>query len=710
MKKQILKIFFVSTLFLMLPNFSKASTTIDATVVCNKTDTSQCFISSGFPLPEGLVTEQMIFDGKIKILVNSVEVAANVSALRGRHNDGTLRSMLIQFNYPMAQGATASAQVIVDNGVRTLTDPAYVRPTYDMVVNNNIIVPSDNNYLVTTGITLRGLIPEGEGSVSEERFYTDMAKDRYNWMVAREDDPSNGTEGMASYDHVSAILSLWARSGEVKYQEEAVKWILRWLPYNTPTLDPLIPVFPGHTITNPDDRTPVMAYISQGGVSANLLGVYTEMYGIATSNTSKMPATGYLLVNNISGGSFAAGAIAGISGATANATGQEIADSRGFNFKWLPYDSGTGYVPAAGAQAAGIPAEWYFPRMFSYAQMYLLTGYRDFWGIVAQGAQYQQSPLSSQSVMYTKFSDPYGSDFPRTNYAQKYGGLLAAMMIDATIPVDMQYGKGRVFNWDNQLTWTLDTLEHLKFNDPGQYWDGLAAGVNFDPAGRSGGRNVPLFQLVFPTNFMIDTYLYFKSDSRIPDLVQKMVDVELQSIRAKQASDVTCGGNISQTSDLVCAIANDSIWGGHTYVKNYSMKNPIDFTSYTYVTGPSGNATIPYELPEFARMLAFVIKTKGDSTINGFTYSQWYDKLINTGNAAPNIMGWQWKYFGQFYSWGMDAPWMMKQSSLLNYGPSSLRTPTQYNLIPIEVPDVERNYSRATDVTPTAAPMGLSVQ
>ena len=241
-------------------------------------------------------------------------------------------------------------------------------------------------------------------------------------------------------------------------------------------------------------------------------------------------------------------------------------------------------------------------------------------------------------------------------------------------------------------------MNNYKFNDPGQYWDGLAAGAQFSQDGRSSNRYIPYFQLVFPTNFLIDSYLYFKQDSRIPDLVQKMVDVELSSIRVKQEGDVTYG------------LADDSTWGAHTYVKNYQMKNPIDFTSYTYATGYNGNATIPYELPEYARMIAFVIKTKGDAIINGFPYSQWYEKVINTGNVAPNIMGWQWKYFGQFYSWGIDAPWMMDKTSLVNYGPATMRTPTQYNAIPADVPDIARNYSQASDVTAPTAPTGLSVQ
>lgn len=649
---------------------AKAATTIDAKIVRNQAGTGSCLISSGFPVPPGLVTEQIIHDGKVKVIVGGNEVSANVSALRGRHVDGTLRSMLIQLNSTMTQGEEIAASVIVDGGVRAYPDPQYKRPTLAIVSNNNVIVPTDKKYLVTTGITLRGLLPEGSGSATEESFYTIMANDRFDWLAA-----GTNVAGMASYEHVSAIISFWARSGNIKYQKEAIKQVLEWLPYNTPAASQ-IPPCRNDVVTNPDGRT--------------------------------------------------------------------------------------------GGQACGLPAEWHAPRMLGYAQAYLLTGYRDFWGIVASLAQYNQWDVTDQSSAYSKIIKYQEFDNPRLNYATRYGALLAALMIDATIPVNGQYSTGRTFNWENQIKWTIDTLEHyawdfkwVPFNNGSgnvpnagsiisqggvtatllgvyefkhdeqnyptslsrpatstipassvpasgylmvnnisggsftagsisgiavtatdaeqtDYRQGLVAGVRSNsPRGLTradnyadGPAKIPIFQLIFPANFLIDTYLYFYRDSRIPDMIQKQVDVILQNIRPKAPGDpyysVSGGG-----------------WGDHKYVKPYPLEDPPALAPVGFP-----NATIPFELPEYARMLAFVIKTKGEATVNGFSYSQWYDKLIDTANAAPLLMTWQWKYFGQFYSWGIDAPWMKAQSSLTNYGPSTMRVPTQYAVIPGDVPDV----------------------
>src|SRR5665647_882019 len=165
MQKQILKFsifFLIFYVYFFFANIAKASTTIDAQVVRNQAGSGSTFISSGFPFPPGLVTEAEITGGLIKVIVNGSEVAANVSALRGRHNDGSVRSALIQFTLPnMSQGdvITTNTAIVVDGGARTTADPAYVRPTWAMVQNNNAILATNSSYLSTTQVTFQNLLP-----------------------------------------------------------------------------------------------------------------------------------------------------------------------------------------------------------------------------------------------------------------------------------------------------------------------------------------------------------------------------------------------------------------------------------------------------------------------------------------------------------------------------------------------------------------------
>jgi len=642
---------FVLFLFLFcFPHISCSSTTIDANVIRNQDGTGECLISSGFPLPEGLVSEQLIKDGKVKVLVNGTEVPANVSALRGRHFDGTLRSMLVQFNYSMSKNDAVPAQVIVDGGERIYADPAYQLPTYAMVQNNNVIVPTSAAYLCSTNLTLRNLLPAGSGAVSEEALYTALAEDRFDALSISEID------GGASYENVSAMLGMWCRFADIKFQKEAVKKTLQWLPYNTPRTDQS-PLCKADSVANPDGR-------SDG-------------------------------------------------------------------------------------QACGMPAEWHFSRILSYAQMYLLTGYRDFWGAVAYYAQMQQTAITSQVLADANIIKLSSYDRPRFNYSSRYGALIAALMVDATIAVDGQYATGRVFDWANQMGWTLTAIENtawdLKWipfdtgggtvpadgtvisqggatanllgvyefkNFPklttgaampaigylqvntianGPFAAGALAGISANATGAEesdyrqgmtgtnsnsplaahvsmGGRvEQPIFQLIFPTNFLIDYYLYVQRDARIPGMVKTNLDIILNNIRLMQDGDTyfeTSGG----------------IWGDPIYGKPYNLEDPV-----------SSDSASPYELPEYGRIIAFVLKTEGDFVVNGFLYSQWYDKLIDTANVSPiNILTWQWKLFGQFYGWGQDSPWMMQQGTLVNYGPVAMRVPTQWDTIPNSTPDIAR--------------------
>lgn len=626
-----------------------ASTIIAAQVIRNEVGIGECQISSGFPFPAGLVTESIITQGRIKVTVDSVEVAANISALRGRHNDGTVRSALIQFVYTMAQNDTVTAQVIIDGGVRTYSDPAYIRPTYEMVENNNIIWPTSDDYLVSTQLVFRNLLAEGDGSANEESLYTALAEDRALAIASA---------GTASYENVSGLLALWCRTADITYQKKAVTETLAWLPYNTPLADQT-PACNADTVINPDGRTPV------------------------------------------------------------------------------------------GAQACGVPAEWQMPRALSYAQMYLLTGYRDFWGIVAYLAQSQQNAgtdITNQSTADTEVILSGEYDTPRYNYSRRYGALIAALQIDATIDVDGQYFLGRQLDWTDQLGWIVNAIKAAEWDlkwipfdsgtstvpengttisqggvsstllgvyqqrfDPivaageampasgylqvnnvtgGSFSAGALTGISASATGAEesdyrqgivgsrsnsprspnlGGETViPIFQFTFVANFLIDYYLYIYADSQIPAMVQAILDVILTNIRLMEEGDTYYG-------------TSGGAWGNPTYGDPYVLENPVD-TDY------SAN---PYDLPEYARLLAFVIKAVGDETVNGASYSTWYDRVIDTANISPtNILIWTWKNFGQFYAWGMDAPWIMAQESIT--GTATMREPTYYSTIPGDTPDFGR--------------------
>lgn len=642
------KIIFILLTLCCVAN-THASTTISAQVVRNQVGSGATLISSGFPFPPGLVTESMITAGTIKVLVNGSEVAANVSSLRGRHRDGSLRSALIQFTQSMAQGDVVSAQVIVDGGVRASTDPTYVRPTLTIVQNNNVILPTDASYLSSTFITFQGLIPSTAGTTAEEKQYTTLADTAFDALVVSQ------SEGAANYEEVRGMVSLWARTGNIKYFNQAVAHIQTWLTYNTPP----------HTDPENGRLCKADAYINP--------------------------------------------------------------DSR----------------PTA--YNCDQPSEPVFSRVLSYATLYLLTGYRDFWSIVAYNAQYQQYDITDQTTADSAIIPWSGYDTPRSDYTARYGALLAAYMIDATIPINGNWTGSRVYNWQNQFTWTLNAIKNNEWNFrwvPFNNGSGTVPAVGatitkggvsapllgvyaqrFDPIVRAGNAMpssgylmvgsisggsfsagtlsgisatatgpdesdyrqglvgtransprqpneppstdtiIPTFQLIFPVNFMIDYYLNVYADSRIPGMVKTNLDIILKQIHPLVEGDHNYG-------------VNGGNWGNPVWGNGYPLTNPID----------AGIAS-PWNLPEFTRIVAFVLKTTGNATVNGADYATWYSRLIDTANNY-DLAGAQWKLFGQFYGFGADTPWMMAQTSLL--GSQSMRIPTNYSAIPGDKPDVGR--------------------
>ncbi len=69
--------------------------------------------------------------------------------------------------------------------------------------------------------------------------------------------------------------------------------------------------------------------ISQGGVSATLLGVWSAWNAEPTAAGSAMPAAGFIKVKNKAGGNFAAGALTGIAASATGADYQGWIEVRG---------------------------------------------------------------------------------------------------------------------------------------------------------------------------------------------------------------------------------------------------------------------------------------------------------------------------------------------------------------------------------------------
>jgi hypothetical protein len=733
---------YIVCIFLLFTSTSYAATTIDAQVVRNQSGSGITQISSGFPVPPGLVTEAMVTGGLIKVTVGGSEVAANVTGLRGRHPDGTLRSVLIQFLSPssMTQAVyntdgsvtnAVAAQVIVDDGARASEDPTYITPTITMVTNNDVILATSPTYLVSTRATFLDLLPSGSGTTDEERLYTALAEDR----LAIQDYYIGATypyitDGTARYEEIRAFLSMFLRTGKANYYKKALNDTLnKWITYNTPKSTYVHAQYmnpegrsdngatgKGNEVQNPRSFSYAAMYLMTGYRDLWTMVAFFAQYpqgsifeytpAITNSSTA---ATGTIPVStydtpryNYSGrycGLLAAYYIdATIAFPIYNSTTSvfnwsdrltwtvDALIASAWDMTWIPYDSGTGTVPAknttvskgsVSATLLGVFIEKNHPMRFVGETM-PASGYLLVSGIT--GGNFSAGALTGISASATgaEVSD-YRNGFVGANSHSNLRPNFRSM----TASVSNGSGEaGTIMNVTAVSTATPIEVGQNVYGfgggfTPGMYivnqLGGTTGGVGTYTVSKSVfapsqtayfGTTVPIFQMIFPNNFLVDYYRNVYADSRIPAIIKSNIDAVLANVRLMESGDTYYG-------------VGGTTWGYPLYGKPYAFTNPV--------TPKSMEPAHPYELPEYARMIQFVLKTvsgAGSMTINGASYATWYTRLIDTANVNPvGILGngWQWKIFGQIYSWGLESPWLNAQSSLPT---PAYRTPTQWNAIP----------------------------
>jgi len=694
MKKIISTILFL-VILLFFPYLCLAQFNIDAQVIIHQKGTEKILISNGFPLPSGIVSERIIRDGQIKILIEGKEVAANVSALRGRHHDGSLRSMLIQFTL-MSKKNVLSAKIVIDGGERSYSDPDYQRPTYDMLQNNNLILPVNPDYICSTGITFQQLLPFGDGSASEEKQFTILAENRFDAIKHR---------GTATYEHPKGLFALWSRSGEVKYFNKALEEIINgWAGYNFPD--------PGAETTNADITNPdKIEWPNQTSNSSFQIG--PEWHNSRTmSYAIAYLLTGYrdfwsAVAATVPGGLFYQGDIAD----TQQGANEVIIRSHYNNPR---YNYGI-YAPILTAllidATIQVPSFWagltidellveralnaIYHHEWNVEWIYVNNWDRTF---PATGTPLVQGDVSATILgayfdrnawrkANERLSQQEAEPKPLSNYWWHRPSDNAWFEYDGSAWIDKGYFptslwlqldkksiQGGEFSTGVIDSGINGTIADVSIED---YRNGFL-GVRSYGTGRRDGLRI--FQTIFPANFLIDYYLNIKSDSRIPLGVYELLRIVLVNVRE---TSHPVDGDWHQKSA--------GKWGEVDFLHPYNLRFPFD-------PEIPGN---PWILPEYARMIAFVIKTLGDMEVEGKLLSEWYEICLNTANNSPSHLNWEWKLFGQYYGISQDAPWIMAQESLLNFGPDKMRKPTQYDSIPGDIPDIARSNNTSAPVIKT---------
>jgi hypothetical protein len=203
------------------------------TVVRFDSSAGPVFVSNGIPLPPGLLTVATL--PRFRLTVNGAEPRIFVKALAGRHADGSLRSVLVQFDADVpAGGLPASFTVSTPRPAPDLAE----RPTTPLP--RVVALPSAVPYLLSTRLggdltPATAPAPTPLLATFAADYATGEARDwkcGAGWLCGRS----------AQYDRPYLLYQQWLRTGNPIYWYHATANVEDWLRvYVTPNTGRVLP-------------------------------------------------------------------------------------------------------------------------------------------------------------------------------------------------------------------------------------------------------------------------------------------------------------------------------------------------------------------------------------------------------------------------------------------------------------------------------------
>ncbi|WP_310571322.1 Ig-like domain-containing protein [Gemmatimonas sp.] len=177
-------------------------------------------VSSGIPLIPGALRDTDL--GSVRVFVAGTEQRIFVSSLRGRHPDGSLATILVQFPYTLSAGTNVAAEIVLGS-TRTLADlPAQ---TDNPSLPSGLILPSDPDYLVRTNLVGPTLTVAATTSISTFAAKFDVDFKTYadqHWAQSGDVWEQN------YYDRAQVYYAHWVRTGNPEYWVRGTRQMLAY--------------------------------------------------------------------------------------------------------------------------------------------------------------------------------------------------------------------------------------------------------------------------------------------------------------------------------------------------------------------------------------------------------------------------------------------------------------------------------------------------
>jgi hypothetical protein len=186
---------------------------IDVTVQRLAAGCGTVLVSSAIPLAPRMLTAAQT--SQLRLFVGGKEQALYVEALPSTHADGSLRAVLVQFNYPLNSGSPVVGQLVI--GQRRETRDI-TKPTAERGSPAAVVLPTDPAYLISTDI-VGPTLPATATAVISPTFQ------KYEADFQRfADSHWNGTGAAWAdnyYDRALIYYAWWVRTGEIEFWKRA---------------------------------------------------------------------------------------------------------------------------------------------------------------------------------------------------------------------------------------------------------------------------------------------------------------------------------------------------------------------------------------------------------------------------------------------------------------------------------------------------------
>ncbi len=308
-------------------------------------------------------------------------------------------------------------------------------------------------------------------------------------------------------------------------------------------------------------------------------------------------------------------------------------------------------------------AEQYSQRLWSYAACWQASGYAPFYTRVNAAHQMQNSSVRATQAGAIQvsgdlgyISQPYGMR-PNVFKATRH---IVAYAIGANRRTSSPSGYGnRNMVFPTELPFIIDAWEARSWNRAGDWRNGVV-GINY--ANTDGTANnaphaedFPTFQLSLANHMLIAYEREVYADARIPAMVKANVDALLLNTRALVAGD---------TGYPTAA------WGAPYWMNRNGPASQ----------GFGGAATCVYFGMDAAAIAYCAAKFPG-VTVNGATYSTWYDRAVDAAANSTTVQSYEWglwnvgwKIFGELFGNAQSGPYY--RANGFPAGPSAINALT----------------------------------